>query len=89
MLFLGEEETDPVPLRGGELGMADLLEATPEGARLLAGSVVEPRRGRLVLFSGGGENYHAPLPVMQGRRTSFQVWFECDCMPSSSTTVEA
>ena len=61
----------------------DALEAAPEAgggaARLVAGAVVEPRRGRLVLFSGGGENYHAPLPVTQGRRTSFQVWFGCDC----------
>ena len=86
MLFLGEEEGDVTALRGGELGLVDALEAeaVPEAggggdARLVAGVVVEPRRGRLVLFSGGGENYHAPLPVMQGRRTSFQVWFGCDC----------
>ena len=96
MLFLGDEEGDLTPLRGGELGLVDALEVGLEAgggerggehggsgwggdAQLAAGVLVEPRRGRLVLFSGGGENYHAPLPVAQGRRTSFQVWFGCDC----------
>jgi hypothetical protein len=37
------------------------------------------RTGRLVLFSGGGENYHSPIELSQGRRTTFHVWFHCDC----------
>jgi hypothetical protein len=32
-----------------------------------------------VVFTASGENYHSPLPVRAGRRTSFQVWFECAC----------
>lgn len=64
---------------GGERGGEHGGSGWGGDAQLAAGVLVEPRRGRLVLFSGGGENYHAPLPVAQGRRTSFQVWFGCDC----------
>ena len=35
--------------------------------------------GRLVLFSGGSENWHAPLPVGAGRRQSLQMFFKCLC----------
>lgn len=56
------------------------LERLPNGTALLReGLMVGPRPGRLVLFSGGGENYHAPLPVSRGRRQSLQMWFECRC----------
>jgi hypothetical protein len=48
-------------------------------SRLTRGVIVEPRRGRLVLFTGGGENYHAPLTVERGRRTTFHAWFQCRC----------
>mmetsp|Transcript_15019 Transcript_15019/g.29290 ORF Transcript_15019/g.29290 Transcript_15019/m.29290 type:complete len:196 (+) Transcript_15019:664-1251(+) len=57
--------------------------ATASAATLTAGLVVEPRRGRLLLFSGGGENYHAPLAVVRGRRTTLHVWFRCACEPSA------
>jgi predicted 2-oxoglutarate/Fe(II)-dependent dioxygenase YbiX len=30
-----------------------------------------------VLFSGGGENYHASLPVTRGRRPTAHFWFDC------------
>jgi hypothetical protein len=80
ILFLGEEAVDRERLVGGEFGWVDGLDHRPDGTvHLSAGTVVEPRRGRLVLFSGSGENYHAPLPLLQGRRTSLQMWFTCDC----------
>jgi hypothetical protein len=60
-------------LQGGETGIADELDA--EG--LVEGIVVEPRRGRLLLFSGGGENYHTPLNVVRGRRAAWHGWFTC------------
>jgi len=58
---------------GGETGIADELDA--EG--LVEGIVVEPKRGRLLLFSGGGENYHAPMDVRRGRRAAWHAWFTC------------
>ena len=80
ILYLGEEEGDPTRLVGGETGLADALERTDGGLiRHAAGLRIEPRRGRLVLFTGGGENYHAPLPVLEGRRTTYHAWFHCAC----------
>ena len=56
------------------------LERLPNGtAYLRRGLSVAPRIGRLVLFSGGSENYHAPMPIAQGRRQSLLVWFWCGC----------
>ena len=48
------------------------------------GRVLAPRKRRtacrrLLLFSGGAENYHAAMPVERGRRQSLLVWFECAC----------
>ena len=43
------------------------------------GLAVAPRIGRLILFSGGSDNYHAPMPVLQGRRQSLQIFFKCSC----------
>jgi hypothetical protein len=83
VLFLGEEEGDVEPRAGGETGLADALAHDDGGGvTLVGGLVVEPRRGRLVIFSGGGENYHAPLPVTRGRRTTFHAWFKCNCTPA-------
>ena len=60
---------------------ADGAARVPPGAALVAsvrrGLVVEPKRGRLLLFSSGGENYHSPLEVAAGRRTAFHAWFAC------------
>ena len=56
------------------------LERLPNGSAVLhKGLVVAPRVGRLLLFSGGSENYHAPTPVAQGRRQSLQAFFGCRC----------
>jgi hypothetical protein len=63
------------------------LERLPNGtAHLHRGLVIAPRPGRVVIFSGGAENYHAPLPVAQGRRQSLQVWFTCQCGDADRTT---
>ena len=68
------EETD------GETAVEAGLERRANGtAYLHRGLVVAPRPGRLVLFSGGAENYHAPMPVAQGRRLSVLAWFKCAC----------
>jgi len=63
------------------------LERRANGtAYLHRGLVVAPRPGRVVLFSGGSENYHAPMPVAQGRRLSVLAWFECACKESKAAT---
>ena len=80
VLYLDEEEAeDRPPLRsGGETGIADELRRGADGTvDLLRGLIVEPRHGRLLLFSGGAENYHAPLKVTRGEAPRFHVWFHC------------
>jgi len=47
-----------------------------ERGRLLKGHIVQPRRGRVVLFSGGIENMHCKMPS-DGRRDVVQLWFQC------------
>ena len=44
---------------------------------LREGAIVQPRRGRVVLFSGGMENMHCRMPVI-GRREVLQLWFACE-----------
>ena len=41
------------------------------------GLIVEPKSGRLVLFSSGAENFHAPMAVRQGERPTYHFWFKC------------
>eukprot|EP00986_Skeletonema_menzelii_P021279 scaffold33859_cov166-Skeletonema_menzelii.AAC.2 len=41
------------------------------------GLIVEPKSGRLVLFSSGAENFHAPMTVRQGNRPCYHFWFKC------------
>ena len=91
ILYTGHDDVDP--LIGGWTGFVDLDDAAegsglhdpslrhlPNGSAVLnRGLIVAPRLGRLVLFSAGGENHHAPLPVLRGRRQSIQMWFECRC----------
>ena len=85
ILYLGEEAQDETPLRGGWTGLADGLQSTVDGrVELTQGTLIEPKRGRLVLFTGGGENYHAPLAVTQGRRTAWHGWFKCACRDAPS-----
>jgi len=81
ILFLDIEANDEVTLIGGETGFVDELKrnTTTSQLQLTKGVVVEPRRGRLVLFSGGGENYHSAMEVVQGRRTALHMWFRCTC----------
>jgi len=70
-----------VPLLGGETGFADeLVRAAGENTtQVRRGTVVAPLHGRLLLFSGGGENYHTDLPVVQGRRCALNIFFHCTC----------
>ena len=44
---------------------------------LVSGVIVEPKKGRLVLFTSGGENVHAPMEVLKGQRPTHHVWFTC------------
>ena len=46
---------------------------------LREGVVIEPKKGRLVLFSGGGENVHGPLPIRRKdqERSSYILFFQC------------
>ena len=77
-----DTERDPT-LLGGETGLADELELihAPGGlssTRLKRGTLIDPKPGRLVIFTGGGENYHAPLRVRgPGATSRLHVWFKC------------
>ena len=44
---------------------------------LTDGLIIEPKPGRLVLFSSGGENFHAPMAVREGNRPVYHFWFIC------------
>ena len=44
---------------------------------LTSGLIVEPKRGRLVLFSSDGSNFHAPMEVLSGTRPTHHYWFVC------------
>ena len=68
------------PPRDGDEEPAGLERFSNGSAVLRRGLAVAPRIGRLLLFSGGAENYHAPLPVGQGRRQSLQMFFGCRCV---------
>ena len=39
--------------------------------------MVQARRGRLLVFTGGKENTHCRLPVLAGERACLQVWWRC------------
>jgi hypothetical protein len=69
---------------GGEPGEGT-VEA--EEAALAAGGepssgpedvLIEPRRGRLLLFTSGPENWHRLERVAGGERVTFSMWFTCD-----------
>ena len=91
ILYTGDAAEEE--LVGGWTAFVDASEPTEEGGawdvgleRLANGSgvlhrgwAVAPVVGRLVLFSGGSENWHAPLPVGAGRRQSLQMFFKCLC----------
>lgn len=92
IIYTGNDGDEP--LVGGYTGFANTpppeedatavssagVERLANGSALLhRGLVVAPRVGRLVLFSGGSENYHAPLPVASGRRQTLQAWYRCRC----------
>lgn len=40
--------------------------------------IVEPRRGRVAIFSSGAENPHRVEKVLTGQRTVLSFWFTCD-----------
>lgn len=52
-------------------------QKSEEPMALTDGIIIEPKPGRLVLFSSGGENFHAPMAVRQGSRPVYHFWFIC------------
>ena len=58
---IGEEMVQPSTSMTSSVGLQRHANGS---ATLVRGLVVAPRIGRLVFFSGGAENYHAPLPVV-------------------------
>ena len=87
ILYLGIEEHDDPPLTEGETFFVDSSRLDGSGMQtfgdgwvgLQDGVVADLIKGRLVLFSGGGEHYHAPMKVVQGKRSALHVWFKCTC----------
>ena len=92
VLYLGEEDDDAIGRVGGQTGLADEFWPPPPPAasnlfglwpnssgtvHLKRGALIEPKRGRLLLFSSGGENWHSPLAVTRGRRSTYHAWFKC------------
>lgn len=41
-------------------------------------TVVEPARGRLIMFTAGSENLHVVRKVETGTRYVLSLWFSCD-----------
>lgn len=79
--------TDQIVLQGGETCFADAFSREEDGGgdtstgtkTLQKGLLVEPKKGRLLLFSGGGENFHGPLPIRNPdqQRPTFILFFKC------------
>lgn len=40
--------------------------------------IMEPRKGRIMIFSSGHENTHLVEPVLTGKRFILSFWFTCD-----------
>ena len=80
-------------LTGGSHGQGEpfepVLERGADGTVTLVrhGLVVEPVRGRLVVFSAGGENYHTPLAVGRGARRTFHAWFSCSTLSHDNANI--
>jgi len=53
------------------------MEQVYPGMELLSGMIVEPKPGRLVFFTGGGENIHSAMQVFAGERVFYRQWFSC------------
>ncbi len=78
--------TEGIEFEGGETVFVDRLAQGVDARGILtsggldavdAGDVVEPRKGRAVLFSGGLENMHCRMPVFDGTRSVLQLWWDC------------
>lgn len=41
-------------------------------------TIIEPSRGRLVIFTAGAENRHVVRKVETGTRYALNLWFSCD-----------
>ena len=50
----------------------------PEGGGSSGDVIIEPRVGRLVMFTSGAENWHRVEPVRAGERFVLSVWLTCD-----------
>lgn len=46
--------------------------------RIVPDLIVEPRAGRVAIFSSGAENPHRVEPVISGERYVLSFWFTCD-----------
>lgn len=80
LLYVGPHDE----LAGGETLLideaVDLVSSTGRVPQVAAskGLLVEPRRGRLLVFTSGAENVHSALPIFGGHRALIQVWWTCD-----------
>jgi hypothetical protein len=58
---------------------SDLDPSTPlHEADSLAEQIIEPKAGRLVMFSSGQENPHRVERLLSGQRFVLAFWFTCD-----------
>ena len=65
---------------GAELEFAD---PTTSGDRI----IIQPRVGRLLLFTSGHENLHRVRPLSYGRRRVLAVWFSCNAEDDLSQAI--
>lgn len=93
ILFLGDAELpgkELEPHTGGGHGFADKFSRDSSGeVQLERGTIIKNRRNRLVLFSGGGENYNNELVMESGVSRKLEIQFTCrNCPPPVVPTPE-
>jgi hypothetical protein len=76
----GVDEVNVVDGEGGVSGEddGDTTSRHHQTSTYTKGLLVEPRLGRVVLFTGGLENLHCRMPITKGRRIALQAWYQCD-----------
>ena len=75
-----EESGDDITINSSE-------DAKKEGFTLHEGVIIEPKKGRLVLFSGDGSNVHGPLPIRRKDQSRPIYIFFFHCLESDEASI--